>query len=143
MKGISLWQPLASAMMHGTKQNETRSWPTDIRGDVVICSAKRKPKREECFDEYAYRCATAEPLGFCLVVVDLFDCVRTESLFDNGSFKFSEVEMRNGNYTNGRFAWLTRNPRPLVKPIPVIGRQGWFNLPIEIEQQIMAQLIAP
>jgi hypothetical protein len=47
MKAISLWQPWAWAMAEGIKRIETRSWPISYRGDLVICSAKRKPSLKE------------------------------------------------------------------------------------------------
>lgn len=47
MKALSLWQPWASLMALGVKQNETRSWPTSHRGDLLICAAKRMPTPDE------------------------------------------------------------------------------------------------
>ncbi|WP_445634602.1 hypothetical protein NSTC745_06424 [Nostoc sp. DSM 114161] len=41
MKAISLWQPHASLIPLGLKRYETRSWGTNYRGLLLICSAKR------------------------------------------------------------------------------------------------------
>lgn len=41
MKGISLWQPWASAIALGAKRVETRSWSTKYRGPLAIHAAKR------------------------------------------------------------------------------------------------------
>lgn len=34
-----------------------------------------------------------------------------------------------GDYAPGRWAWLLRDPHPLNPPAPIIGRQGFFELP--------------
>lgn len=136
MKAISLWQPWASAMAIGVKTIETRGWNTNYRGDIVICSAKRKPRREECFDEYGYQCALTEPLGFALCVVEIIDCVKSEAIRDS----LSDPELKNGDYSNGRFAWITSNLRQLKTPISIIGRQGIFNVGLDIEAEIQKQI---
>lgn len=140
MKAISLWQPWASAMMRGAKRYETRSWSTEYRGDLVICSAKRKPSLEECGDKETYDVAMREPYGCALCVVNLFDCRGVEWVVSNIGLSHAEREL--GDYTPGvgRYAWLTRNLRPLKKPVPVFGRQQLWNLPPEIVTQIKEQL---
>lgn len=62
-------------MASGVKQNETRSWPTSYRGNLVICASKRKPSLEECGDVATYAAAMAMPYGAALCVVELYDCV--------------------------------------------------------------------
>ena len=50
MKAITLWQPWASMVAMGLKQNETRSWapPKALIGErIAIHAAKRVPKIEE------------------------------------------------------------------------------------------------
>ena len=47
MKAISLWQPWASLMQTGAKQIETRSWSTNYRGPLLICSTKSGPPARE------------------------------------------------------------------------------------------------
>ena len=39
MKAISVRQPWAHMIMCGTKQYEYRTWSTDHRGDLLICSS--------------------------------------------------------------------------------------------------------
>lgn len=138
MRAISLWQPWASAMASGLKRNETRIWPTAYRGDLVICSAKRKPTIVDCGDQAALYHALSLPYGYALCVVDLYDVVPTSSFHGPTPMKISRVEADLGNYELGRFAWLTRNCRKLA-PVPVIGRQGFWNLPIETVELITCQ----
>jgi hypothetical protein len=73
----------------------------------------------------------AMPYGAALCVVELYDCVAT-GIFNDGNnanpMPLTEAERDLGDYTPGRFAWLTRNLRVLSKPVPVRGRQGIWNL---------------
>ena len=133
MKAISLWQPCASLMAAGIKTIETRSWSTSYRGPLLICAAKHTE-----WDTFLYRHvktspeivaflkshAGGYPEGVALAVVDLYDVNRTEATFP------TTLERALGKYTPQRFAWLTRNCRPLAKPIPVRGRQRLFNVQI-------------
>lgn len=129
MKAITLWQPWASAMARGHKQNETRSWPLSHRGDLVICSAKRKPSLIECGDRPTYDAAMKLPYGFALCVVEIYDVVRSEAFHGATPLKISQQEAELGDYSPGRFIWLTRHLRVFNEPIPVTGRQGLFELP--------------
>ena len=42
IKALSMWQPWASLVGTGAKRYETRSWSTNYRGLLLICSAKKK-----------------------------------------------------------------------------------------------------
>ncbi len=42
IKALSMWQPWASLVGTGAKSYETRSWSTNYRGPLLICSAKKK-----------------------------------------------------------------------------------------------------
>lgn len=141
MKAISLWQPWASAMAAGVKRNETRSWSTDYRGELLICSAKRMPSREElaAMDVETYKAAMAMPYGFGLCVVDLLRCVRTERV--EYYRPLSEAERSLGDYTPGRFAWITDNCRKLRNPVPIRGRQGLFSLTPDEEEKVRREMV--
>lgn len=154
MKAISLWQPWASLMAVGAKFNETRSWPTSYRGPLAICSAKCPG---EIGDIQAYwlwfhrgalgpSCGNVRelfnelPRGFVLCVVDLDDCVPTQAFHGATPMKCGHMESELGDYSLGRFAWMTRNLRRLKEPVPVVGRQGLWNLPPETVKLIEQQL---
>jgi hypothetical protein len=147
MMAISLWQPWASFMADGHKHNETRSWPTNFRGDLAICAAKRKPRAEEfpdCATAYEYqRNLSALPLGMIVCVVELYECVPTRVFYGLPTpHPLLLLENQMGDYTMGRYAWLTKNCRKLKRPIPIIGRQGLFELPPGVEQAIRADFVA-
>ncbi len=135
MKGFSLWQPWASLMGAGLKTIETRSWPTRYRGPLAIHAAKRLMTREEKGLIYLWACrglVPAEwideplPYGAILAVVELVGCIQTEDTFPGPR------EEAFGNYGPGRWAWITRNLRPLPKAIPYRGAQGLFEIPDSI-----------
>ena len=140
LRALSLWQPWASAMASGVKQMETRSWPTSYRGDLVICSAKRKPKPEEMPADVPFKFAVALPYGYALCVVELYDCHTVEWIVRQRGF--TEAERDWGDYTPGigRYAWLTRNCRRLQNPVPIVGRQGLWTLPPETLAMIQENL---
>jgi hypothetical protein len=140
MKAITLWEPWATAMALGIKHNETRSWPTNYRGELAICAAKRP------LDEIGrLLCADLDvgidvlSFGCVLCVVKLQGC-QPADLVINGTFALSGAEELCGNYTTGRWVWMTDGLRALRSPVPVIGRQGLFNLPADIESKVLAQL---
>ena len=140
MKAITLWEPWASAMRDGLKTIETRSWPTNYRGDLVICAAKKPldPFRLRLAREHRIN-ITGEEFGCALCVVSLYDCVPThDSGWQSDMFPSKQDRML-GDYSERRFAWLTHNLR-LIDPVPVKGQQGLFNLPETQAEEIRRQL---
>ncbi len=142
MKAVSLWQPWASAMEHGLKRNETRSWPIAYRGDLIVCSAKRRINeigldtveammgtelvRPE--DRSIKESLDRLPYGTALCVVEVCGCVESEKFASYRSSELSKRERLFGDYSIGRFVWMTRNCRRLNSPVPVVGRQGLFEI---------------
>lgn len=144
--GLSLWQPWATLMEIGAKTNETRSWYTAYRGPLAILSAKKWGwEFHRLCREGAYAralsphydlspgrggsCPRPLPLGAILCVVDLIDCVRI-----GPTNTPTEDEREFGDYTPGRFAWITRNVRRPKAPIPWAGAQGLFEIPLAIRE---------
>jgi hypothetical protein len=153
MKAISLWEPWASAMAVGLKANETRNLPTHYRGQLAICSAKKLPSavhvheavvcllwnNRQRFPGYhgnMMDLLLSLPFGKVVCVVDVFDCRPTE--LETGWITFEEYLL--GNYAPGRWVWKTRNYKKLEHPVPVMGRQGFFNLPPDVEEKVKNQL---
>ncbi len=154
MKALTLHQPYASLMAYALKRNETRSRQTRYRGDVVICAGLRRPRFDEVNSEIMFALAEiynatkgvngtfAEvldwlPLGKALCTVEVFDCVSTD-LFEvvdqlgkpakQGNYGITPLERAAGDYTPARYAFRTRNVRFFKTPVPVVGKQGLFNL---------------
>lgn len=138
MKCLSLWQPWASLMVLGAKKIETRDWFTSYRGPLLIHAAKRDS--ELYFTEFPDFAAALEPLkgrmplGMLLGTVDLVDCRPTESFTDfeldtvHGSGHKVWTERSFGNYGNGRFGWVTANPKMFDEPVLYKGQQGLFDV---------------
>jgi hypothetical protein len=147
MKGISLWQPWASLMALGEKQIETRSWETSYRGDLLITATARSPVPREQWPYHAKLNAAIRgdvilPAGCALCVVELYSCVPAQYI-DGPTFGWASWptdERRFGDYTPGRFAWLTRNLRALKTPIPCRGNRMLWLIEPDLLAQIEAQI---
>lgn len=148
VKAISLWQPWATFMVQRytlndgdriAKANETRSWWTSYRGPLVIHAAKyRGPKVGDIYEDdtvealmeiMGYKDDGSDlPYGALLGIVQVLDCVRTETLDDELLFREEAL----GDYSPGRFAWITdpHKTKRFDEPIPYRGKQGLFNVDI-------------
>lgn len=114
MKAISIKNPYAYDLVVGQKTLipdepfdaqanplvEWRSWGTRYRGDLLIC-ASASPKVPMMFS------------GHALGIVELFDC------------KWRRVP---GTWDMA-YAFLCRNPRPLLKPFPLKGQLQLYEVP--------------
>lgn len=141
VKAISLWEPWASLMRCGAKTIETRSWHTSHRGPLLICAAHYWSRElDELLAEDVFQNALSEPggnavtrtdmlFGKAACLVHLFDCVPTTTTITTALDPAAIREYRFGNFSPGRFAWLTCNLQTL-EPFPVRGRQGLFNVEI-------------
>jgi hypothetical protein len=152
MKAISLWQPYASAMAIGAKRYETRHWsapksiigrriaihaakatrPRDRNSKVVDLKASFEDILDECFESRAIfeTCLDLSfdhlPFGCVVCTGVLKACHRVEGL------QISAIERRWGNYLPGRFAWEFTDMVKLAAPVPFIGRQGVFEIPLPL-----------
>lgn len=112
MKALSIHPVYAGAIFAGEKTVEVRTWRTDYRGDIVICSTNKKFK-------------DTIP-GHALCVVRLADVVtlRREHL---------EAAMMNAaDYEPGYYAWILDDLR-IIRPVPVKGRLGLWEYAGPIE----------
>lgn len=133
MRAISLWQPWASYLVSGEKKIETRGWPTQYRGPLLIHAAKTP---QECDREER----KTLPFGALIGVVHLIDCRRTEEIRE----KLSNQEYSLGCYGDGRFGWITERPMMFKDPIPYKGQQGFFEVPDSVITGVLhATVIAP
>lgn len=143
MKALSLWQPWATLMAAGLKTIETRHWPTRYRGPLAIHAAKRRMSIEERelvqdwrnvrFLQWTWPPADL-PYGAIIAVVELVDCISSSKAL----IGLPAAEIAFGDYSMGRWAWITRNLRVINPPIPYRGRQGLFEVPDEVIQKGIA-----
>jgi len=143
LKALTITQPWASLMATlrpdglPWKTIETRSWYTNYRGEMVIHAAKGFPRWAQwtCTDPvFAEALGGLEwrelPLSVGLCVVRVVGCIRTTELHKAEPIlgrKLHMEELRFGNYSEGRWAWLTEYVRPLPNVGPVRGSLGLWN----------------
>lgn len=147
MKVLSLWQPWATLIALGKKRVETRSWSTPYRGEVAIHAAKHWNRKLDgmcCtspfIDVLGYQYHDGPlyrydgvlrllPFGSIVATAQIVDVVPTSVMRPT----ISVLEASFGDYSQGRYAWLLDNVRPLSDPFPLAGRQGLFNADIPPE----------
>lgn len=139
MKALTLTQPWASLMALQQKTIETRSWETLYRGEIVIHAAKGFPgwAKEACEEPEFSKAlgglkASELPISMGLCVVRILGCIRTNDMHKAHlitGHKPSAREIPFGDFTEGRFAWLTEFVRPLPNTGPVKGALGLWEWP--------------
>ena len=112
MKALTIIQPWATLIASGHKMNETRSWKTNYRGEVLIHAGKN-PK------DYTR--------GSIIGKATLVNCIRINKEFRDHLKRSNPAEYAFGDYRIGRYAWVFENPMLFEKPIPARGRQGLWN----------------
>lgn len=131
MKTLTLWQPWATLIAIDAKHYETRSWPTKYRGPLAIHASlhdmecdvvKINSFYREAFERAGIESVKDLPFGKVLCIVDLTDCIRTETVL-----MLSQAEAAFGDYSPCRFAWKLENLRVLPEPIPARGKQGLWE----------------
>ena len=114
MKALSVMQPWANLIAAGKKTIETRTWPTNYRGEILVVSSK-KPK--------------IEPAGCAVALARLVEC--------RPMTKNDEAAACCEIYPNA-FAWVLEDVRP-VKPFPVRGQLGVYD--VECRPQTLTELV--
>jgi len=122
MKAITLWQPWATLVALGYKEIETRSWPTSYRGPLAIHAAKRVSYHDMFLFEDLLKGVTL-PLGRVVATCELVDVQRIGYNWSH----LSHLEIRLGDFSIGRYAWILRNIHPLDPPVTAQGRQGLWD----------------
>jgi hypothetical protein len=151
-RAISLWQPWSSLLACGAKTIETRGYSTQCRGLVAIHAAQKMvhvPWQEakiivNALDQNAQPLQDEDyidglPRGVVVAVVEIYGCITAEE-FKAKHPHWHSAEKHFGDFTDGRFAWLTRNSYRLKEPVECKGKQGFFFLPADVEKAVQAQL---
>ncbi len=112
MKALSIHPDYAMGIMIGNKTVECRTWSTDYRGDLLICSTAKKLK-------------DTIP-GHALCVANLADVVPFEKKHLDAAM------MPTSDYRPGLFAWILDNVR-VIRPIPLKGKLSLWNYDGNIE----------
>lgn len=129
IRGLSFKQPFASLMLNG-KTIETRTWSTNYRGWVLICSSKKEYNSEQVErivgDQFMKVLTTFKPLpiplGKAMAIGRLVDC---------RPFKPADSSAAMVEYQEGLFAHVYEDVYEIL-PFDFKGHQGWithFNTP--------------
>lgn len=148
MKALSLWQPWATLVALEVKTYETRSWGTDYRGPLLICSTKTFNKECRELSQQApfnvalhaggYLTVDDLPLGAAVCLANLVEVTPTrEMLFLD---KLGKIERHFGDFSLGRFAWGLADVQVLPTPIPVKGKQGLWTPTSDVVRQVYVGL---
>lgn len=106
MKALSIHPFFAMGIATGEKTIEVRTWKTDYRGEIVICSTKKK--------------LYATIAGHALCTVKITDCVPfTRKMCEDALLNTSD-------WQPGLYAWILDDNR-LIEPVPVKGKLSLWN----------------
>jgi activating signal cointegrator 1 len=163
MRALSLTQIWASLCIWtdrdgiAEKQFETRGWKPSKQmlseiGDqpIAIHAAKGFSKKAEmkAAENIAFLAAlerhdidfrsikTSLPFGAIIGTVELYRFVKTEEVRS----LLEPKELAFGDYSDGRWAWQFLNPKALKTPIPCKGALSLWEVPAEIEVQILEMI---
>lgn len=106
MKALSVHPCYAMDIMFGVKSVECRSWRTDYRGDILICSTAHKMK--------------GTIPGHALCVVTLKDIVPFTRKHLKAACMFDD------EYQSNQYAWILENPH-FITPFAVKGKLSLWN----------------
>lgn len=136
MPAISLWQPWATLIVIGAKRIETRDWPAPRKfwgQRIAIHAAKHWTREEHEIASEGYFIEALRtvpgpnvPRGCVVGTVILVRCVQIIGEPPERP-KFGTQEHAFGNYEEGRWMWLMSDPIRFERPIPCVGRQGFFT----------------
>lgn len=107
MKAISIRNPYAHFILCGEKNIECRTWQTDYRGDILICSSAN-PKVKNTICGHA----------LCIARLDSIEPFKKEHL--DGACMGAMPDRK-------AFAWHLTDIR-VIKPFPVKGKLNFFNV---------------
>lgn len=143
MKAITVWQPWAWLLAAGIKHDETRSWRTNYRGEILIHSAKKEfHEVAPLMTIEAYAALEAELFRRRMNLMDrnryfhtgaiigtaiLTDCKLIDQEYHDFIKELCPEEFLYGDFTVGRYAWRLEEPEIFKNPIPASGKQGLWN----------------
>jgi hypothetical protein len=153
---LSVWDPYATLLAIGAKVYETRSWapPMSVIGKRIaihaglsqeglrILAADQSLQRATWTAMHAAGRDTAQCWhpGCVLAVGTLGFQISTGSISATVGSGVPPQEFQFGDWSPGRYAWKMMDMVALSRPIPLIGRQGLFTVPFDIETEISAQM---
>lgn len=150
MRTITLWQPWASLIAAGVKSIETRGWQTPYPGPLAIHAAARpihsfaayiSPELDRLLVELEWLYPADDgrrtirqrerirlPYGAVVATANLVGCVpMTKESIACVPALYGDKELICGDYQPGRVMWVLDDVKPVLPPVPAVGRQGFWN----------------
>ena len=150
MYAITLHQPWATLIVLRMKNVETRSWPAPERllGQVIAIHAGKRVVRRpgdrierELRDRMSQAWRRAIPAGAVVATATLAGMARVEyvdpmtghTVHDNHTEAGCAAGRGRtpidpwGDFSAGRWLWFLADVKALPKPIPAVGRQGFWR----------------
>lgn len=135
VRALSWKQPFASLMLHG--KIETRTWNTNYRGQVLICSSKRIYSPIEIISlsstanmhdirRYLQNEPTKDLLGQAIAIATLTDCRPMKPEDEESAFVKYRPDLFSHIYTDVK----------RIAPFPWKGQIGFSAVPAEVLDKI-------
>lgn len=129
MKCLSIQQPWAWAILYAGKRIENRTWYTNFRGRIWIHAGMRVDRAsiEDLADEIRSVPEPRPPAyrGAIVGRASIVDCVRVHSVAHDQRC-----------WANGPWCFVLDDVEPLATPIPLKGRLGLFEAPVEVSKHL-------
>lgn len=144
-KVLTLWQPWATLLAYGVKQNETRPNYTTWKGTYLIHAAKSMARFQKDICQKEPFKSELEKIGITHysqlptgAVIGAFSVKWWNCIFEGLGGKFTTCqsddlvaelgpkEIAFGDYGKGRYVWFGENHRVLENPIPYKNGQGYY-----------------
>lgn len=148
MKALSLWQPWATLVALGLKRIETRSWSTQYRGGLAIHAAQRAPTVQDLraippavlmlLADAGIHSTAQLPRGCYVALAELVDVLEMTPAVIRRVRREGRFEVDLGDWRPGRHAWLLQSVRALNPPRAARGRQGLFDAPEDLDENLAA-----
>lgn len=142
VKAITVWQPWATLLATGQKHNETRSWKTSYRGEILIHAAKTDHSgillhipMEELKHFQDAGVVNKLPTGAIIGKANLVDCFQIDEAYRRKLQRENPAELAFGDYTIGRYAWVMADAILFNKPILAKGKQGLWNWEGDVQDE--------
>lgn len=133
---LSIKQPWAQMIIEGRKDVEIRNWATWYRGLLWIHTGQK-------LDAYASERFNGKDLfrGGIIGYAELWG-IRPFSAASWEAWRSRHFDDAPFNEELGKYGWIFRNPKRLVRPIPMSGKTGLFRLPESVEVKLRRTLKA-
>lgn len=116
MLALSVKQPWAWLIVSGFKDVENRSWPTHVRGDILIHAGKVPDAK---FDYARWEKHIGRPIPRDLFLGGIVGKARIKEC----------VDFYESRWFFGEYGFVVDCPRMFQNPIPYRGQLGFFNVP--------------